>query len=278
MFRHEIIVTKGTLPFKIIIHNSSAVQITKHWHRALEIDFTIHGDGDYLTSGHKTHLSDGDFIIINSNEVHGVENIGPGDARRSITILVPFEFLNELLPEISHLYFVSQITNQEITLKVKTELMSIYQLWTNQHDHENKIEILGHFYLLMALLLKNFVVPKKNIICFNDARKQGKVKDIINFLTANYRDSLILGEVADHFGLSKAYLDRLFKTEVQTSLIHYLQLIRLQHAYDLLVNTDLPVTVIADQCGFASVRSLQKIFKDVYSATPSTYRKRLKSQ
>lgn len=278
MFRHEIIVTKGTLPFKIIIHNSSAVQITKHWHRALEIDFTIHGDGDYLTSGHKTHLSDGDFIIINSGEVHGVENIGPGDARRSITILVPFEFLNELLPEISHLYFVSRITNQEITLKVKTELMSIYQLWTNQHDHENKIEILGHFYLLMALLLKNFVVPKKNIICFNDARKQGKVKDIINFLTANYRDSLTLGEVADHFGLSKAYLDRLFKTEVQTSLIHYLQLIRLQHAYDLLVNTDLPVTVIADQCGFANVRSLQKIFKDVYSATPSTYRKKLKSQ
>lgn len=278
MFRHEIIVTKGTLPFKIIIHNSSALQITKHWHRALEIDFTIHGDGDYLTSGHKTHLSDGDFIIINSGEVHGVENIGPGDARRSITILVPFEFLNELLPEISHLYFVSQITDQEITLKVKTELMSIYQLWTNQHDHENKIEILGHFYLLMALLLKNFVVPKKNIICFNDARKQGKVKDIINFLTASYRDSLTLGEVADHFGLSKAYLDRLFKTEVQTSLIRYLQLIRLQHAYDLLVNTDLPVTVIADQCGFASVRSLQKIFKDVYSATLSTYRKRLKSQ
>lgn len=278
MFRHEIIVTKGTLPFKIIIHNSSALQITKHWHRALEIDFTIHGEGDYLTSGHKTHLSDGDFIIINSGEVHGVENIGPGDARRSITILVPFEFLNELLPEISHLYFVSQITDQEIMLKVKTELTRIYQLWTNQHDHENKIEILGHFYLLMALILKNFVVPKKNIICFNDARKQDKVKDIINFLTANYRDSLTLGEVADHFGLSKAYLDRLFKTEVQTSLIHYLQLIRLQHAYDLLVNTDLPVTVIADQCGFANVRSLQKIFKDVYSATPSTYRKRLKSQ
>lgn len=278
MFRHEIIVTKGILPFKIIIHNSSALQITKHWHRALEIDFTIHGEGDYLTSGHKTHLSDGDFIIINSGEVHGVENIGPGDARRSITILVPFEFLNELLPEISHLYFVSQITDQEIMLKVKTELTRIYQLWTNQHDHENKIEILGHFYLLMALLLRNFVVPKKNIICFNDARKQDKVKDIINFLTANYRDSLTLDEVADHFGLSKAYLDRLFKTEVQTSLIHYLQLIRLQHAYDLLVNTDLPVAVIADQCGFANVRSLQKIFKDVYSATPSTYRKKLKSQ
>ncbi|MCT6820799.1 MAG: AraC family transcriptional regulator [Lactobacillus panisapium] len=278
MFRHEIIVTKGILPFKIIIHNSSALQITKHWHRALEIDFTIHGEGDYLTSGHKTHLSDGDFIIINSGEVHGVENIGPGNARRSITILVPFEFLNELLPEISHLYFVSQINDQEIMLKVKTELTRIYQLWTNQHDHENKIEILGHFYLLMALLLKNFVVPKKNIICFNDARKQDKVKDIINFLTANYRNSLTLDEVADHFGLSKAYLDRLFKTEVQTSLIHYLQLIRLQHAYDLLVNTDLPVTVIADQCGFANVRSLQKIFKDVYSATPSTYRKKLKSQ
>lgn len=278
MFRHEIIVTKGILPFKIIIHNSSALQITKHWHRALEIDFTIHGEGDYLTSGHKTHLSDGDFIIINSGEVHGVENIGPGDARRSITILVPFEFLNELLPEINHLYFISQITDQEIMLKVKTELTRIYQLWTIQHDHENKIEILGHFYLLMALLLKNFVVPKNNIICFNDARKQDKVKDIINFLTANYRDSLTLDEVADHFGLSKAYLDRLFKTEVQTSLIHYLQLIRLQHAYDLLVNTDLPVTVIADQCGFANVRSLQKIFKDVYSATPSTYRKKLKSQ
>lgn len=278
MFRHEIIVTKGILPFKIIIHNSSAVQITKHWHRALEIDFTIHGEGDYLTSGHKTHLSDGDFIIINSGEVHGVENIGPGNARRSITILIPFEFLTELLPKINHLYFVSQIPNQETTLKVKTELMSIYRLWINQESQENIIEILGHFYLLIALLIKNYVVPKKNTICFNDARKQGKVKDIINFLSANYQEGLTLGEIADHFGFSRAYLDRLFKTEVQTSLIHYLQLIRLQHAYDLLVNTDLPVAVIADQCGFANVRSLQKIFKDVYDTTPSTYRKNLKSQ
>lgn len=278
MFRHEIIVTKGLLPFKIIIHNYSAVQITRHWHRSVEIDFTVHGNADYFTSGRKTHLSDGEFIIINSGEVHGVENIGPGDERRSLTLLIPYKTLVNLVPNINHFYFVSKINQPEEMNQVSTELSSIYSLWNDKSTQFNTIEVLGHFYLLMSLLLKDFMLPKNKNLTFNDIKKQGKVKRVINYLSQNYQESLTLEQVADHFGLSHAYLDRLFKKEVQTGLMRYLQLIRLQHAYESIANTDLPISVIADQSGFANVRSLQKLFKQVYDLTPTEYRKKIKGQ
>ena len=278
MFRHEIVITQGILPFKIIIHNKSVIQITKHWHQSLEIDYTVHGDGDYFVSGHKTHLKDGDFIIINSGEVHGVENIAPGDKRRSLTLLIPAKTMKKMVPNIANYYFVSQHTDPKKNKIIKKELAAIYYLWTKKDNHYAQIEILGHFYLLFSHLLQNFLVQKNEVLTFNEVKKQDKVKEIIAYLSQNFTENLTLSDIAKHFNFSKNYLDRLFEKEVHTSLMHYLQLIRLQYAYQEIANTNLPINIIADHCGFANVKSLQKLFKKIYQVSPKQYREQLKSQ
>ncbi|MCT6889789.1 MAG: AraC family transcriptional regulator [Lactobacillus sp.] len=278
MFRHEIIITQGILPFRIVIHRNSVIQITKHWHQSLEIDFTVHGDGDYFVSGKKTHLKDGDFIVINSGEVHGVENISPGNKRRSLTLLIPAKTMKKLVPNIDNYYFLAQNSDIEKNKAVRDQLFAIYYLWTKKDHKYAQIEVLGHFYLLFSYLLDNFLVQKSEVLTFNEIKKQDKVKEIINYLSQNFTEDLTLSEIAAHFGFSKNYLDRLFKKEVHTSLMHYLQLIRLQYAYQEIANTNLPINVIADHCGFANVKSLQKLFKKFYQTTPKKYRKQQEGQ
>lgn len=278
MFRHEIIITQGILPFKIVIHRNSVIQITKHWHQSLEIDFTVHGDGDYFVSGKKTHLKDGEFIIINSGEVHGVENIGPGNKRRSLTLLIPAKTMKRLVPKIDNYYFLAQNLDIEKNKTVKEQLFAIYYLWTKKDHKYVEIEVLGHFYLLFSYLLDNFLVQKNEVLTFNEIKKQDKVKEIINYLSQNFTEDLTLSKIATHFGFSKNYLDRLFKKEVHTSLMHYLQLIRLQYAYQEIVNTNLPINIIADHCGFANVKSLQNLFKKFYQITPKKYREQQEGQ
>lgn len=278
MFRHEIVITKGLLPFNVIIHNQAAVKITKHWHRSIEIDYTINGDGDYFVLGKKTHIGNNDFIIINSGDVHGVEHIEPKSGRQSLTLLIPYETILKLSPNFDHFYFISTNSDKQKMDKVRKELASIYHIWTQEQSKFAAIDVLGHFYLLMSCLLKHFTIPKNQILSFNDSKKQGKIKQVINFLSQNYQDELTLDQISDHFNLSKAYLDRLFQKEIGTSLIKYLQMIRLQHAFQIIANTQLPINVIADQCGFANVKSLQKLFKQVYEMTPRQYRKAQISQ
>lgn len=279
MFRHEIIITQGLLPFNIVIHNHSSVQITKHWHESIEIDYTIHGDGDYWVSGKKIHVSDNQFIIINSGEVHGVTNIGPGDYRRSLTILIPYKLILKLAPNFDNFRFVSTLNDQQKLNKVKYFLKKIYDLKIEKDGNRfNEVEALGTFYLLMAELLSDFTISKNDVFTFNDIKKPDKVKEIIIFMTENYRESLTLDSIAKHFGLSRSYIDRLFKKEISISLLHYLQLIRLKFAFQEITETDLSISYIADRCGFSNVKSLQKIFKEIYQTSPSDFRKQLRGQ
>lgn len=280
MFRHEVVVTGERLPFKVVIHRESVPMITKHWHESIEINYTIHGDGDYFVSGVTTHIKDDDFIIINSGDVHGVSDIGPGNKRRSLTLLIPMETMIKIKPDFRDYLLVSNNGNPKQINKVRRELRQIYMARTssNQDNDIMIVDILGHFYLLMGELLKHFLVKKKNLLSFNDEQKQTKVKQIISFLVQNYQTPLTLDTIAKEFDFSRNYLDRLFKKEMNISLIHYLQLIRLDFAFKQITNTDHSLTQIADECGFANPKSLQKLFKEVYGKNPKDYRKSILGQ
>lgn len=276
MYKHEVVVATKGLPFKVVIHKHSVIQIIRHWHRSIEIDFTVHGDGDYFVSGKKTHISDGDFIIINSNEVHGVENIGPGDKRRSLTLLIPFETLEKLNPNFDQYIILSQNSNPANMKRVKEELFAIYQAWTTLPEEIARMEVMGHFYLLMSELFQHFLTKKNDLLYYRTEKSQSKIKKIISYLDKHYQEGLTLDKVAATFGFSRGYIARFFKKEVGQGMMSYLQLIRLSHAYEQLTSTDKSIEYIASDSGFANTKSFERIFKSVYQVTPIRYRKQLK--
>jgi transcriptional regulator GlxA family with amidase domain len=54
---------------------------------------------------------------------------------------------------------------------------------------------------------------------------------------------------------------------------HYLLMVRVSHAEEFLLKTDLPLTTIAYSCGFASLATFNRVFKQGTGITPSSYRK-----
>lgn len=275
MYKHEVVVATKGLPFKVIIHKHSVIQIVRHWHRSVEINFTIHGDGDYFVSGKKTHISDGEFIVINSNEVHGVENIGPGDKRRSLTLLIPWDVLEKLKPNFDQYLILSQSSNPTDMAKIKNELNAIYQVWTTLPEETAHLEVLGHFYLLMSELFQRFLVKKNNLLYYKSEKSQSKVKKIIGYLDEHYQENLSLDIVASNFGFSRGYMARFFKKEVGQGVMSYLQLIRLSHAYEQLISSDKSIEYIATSSGYPNTKSFERTFKAVYKTAPNKYRKSL---
>ena len=57
------------------------------------------------------------------------------------------------------------------------------------------------------------------------------------------------------------------------SLLSYINKIRLNHAYNDLMNTSLTINEIALNHGFKNVKAFNKIFKEYYHDIPSKYRK-----
>jgi AraC-like DNA-binding protein len=96
---------------------------------------------------------------------------------------------------------------------------------------------------------------------------------ITNYIKENYDQSLSLDSIAQVFGLSPEYLSRFFVKHVGMTLFQYINAIRLERSYRVLMNTDHSIIQIALEHGFPNEKSFARVFKKVFQATPHQYRK-----
>lgn len=96
---------------------------------------------------------------------------------------------------------------------------------------------------------------------------------ILLYISQNYNRISKIEEIAEEFFMSKYYLCHVFKEATGLTLIQYLNNIKIQHACNLLVNSNLSILEIGNVCGFNSSMYFCKIFKQALSVTPSEFRK-----
>lgn len=106
----------------------------------------------------------------------------------------------------------------------------------------------------------------------------GVIRNVIAFLVKNYKQRLVLQDIADHVGVSSYYLERLFKQETSETPRSYLEKIRVDKAVHLLVYTDQTNLEICYEVGFQSTSNFYRVFKSMHNCTPSEYRDRLRSK
>ncbi|PVZ65416.1 DNA-3-methyladenine glycosylase 2 family protein [Pelagibaculum spongiae] len=82
-------------------------------------------------------------------------------------------------------------------------------------------------------------------------------------------------QLSARLGISSRHLRRLFQIELGVSPLDYACNKQLLLACQLIRDTQLPITTIAMQSGFASLRSFNHRFQQYYQQTPSEFRKQL---
>jgi AraC-like DNA-binding protein len=83
---------------------------------------------------------------------------------------------------------------------------------------------------------------------------------------------LRLDTIARSAGLSVDHFGRLFKAELRTTPMHYLQTIRVEHARFLLRHTHLNISEIAEESGFADPYYFSRTFHNLIGTSPRAYR------
>jgi transcriptional regulator GlxA family with amidase domain len=83
--------------------------------------------------------------------------------------------------------------------------------------------------------------------------------------------------LATEAGVSLRSLSRLFRRELNTSPSEFVERARIDQARRSLLETDAPIEGVAIQCGFGSLRRMDRAFARAISATPTEFRARFKS-
>ena len=89
-FSHELIVPEAGFPFKLFIFEGSGGNYyrEKHWHRSIEIFAVCSGELEFYVDDRQCHLEPGNFMIVNSNEVHSIDSPLPNE---TIVLQIPLK-------------------------------------------------------------------------------------------------------------------------------------------------------------------------------------------
>lgn len=102
--------------------------------------------------------------------------------------------------------------------------------------------------------------------------QNARILSIIEMMEANLSEPLTLIEIADHAGLSRRQIERLFRHHMGRSPARYYLEIRLDRARHLLLQSALPVVEVAVACGFVSASHFSKCYRELYGRSPQQER------
>ncbi len=100
-------------------------------------------------------------------------------------------------------------------------------------------------------------------------RLSGQVKA---YLAAHHAEQLTLFGVAKALGYNATYLGRVFREETGSGFRDFLNSLRIQKAAEMLLQTNLPVHLVADAVGYVQYKQFLIHFKQCYGKTPKEYR------
>ncbi|QUX97066.1 hypothetical protein C0J08_17390 [Marinomonas sp. CT5] len=98
------------------------------------------------------------------------------------------------------------------------------------------------------------------------------VRYAIHYIQQNFSTNIQLDDLASASYCSINHLINQFKASFHMTPMRYLWQFRLDRSEGLLRHTSLPISVIAEQCGFASPFHFSRLFKLRHQLSPSQYR------
>lgn len=112
-----------------------------------------------------------------------------------------------------------------------------------------------------------------NLFSNRGAKHSDLIYRTIQFMQQHYARKITLDEIAENAHISPAYLSRIFKKETGSSMVDFLNQVRIEKSKELLADQNVRLIEVALQCGFESQSYFNRMFKQVCGITPQKYRK-----
>ena len=104
-------------------------------------------------------------------------------------------------------------------------------------------------------------------------RLVSRLERVTTHIEQNFREELPLAEAARIACLTPSAFSRSFRKTTGQTYVAYRTACRLREACRLLMETDLPVTRIAGECGFENLANFNRRFRHRQGMTPRDYRR-----
>lgn len=100
----------------------------------------------------------------------------------------------------------------------------------------------------------------------------------LQFIRENYDKPITVESIVEAVNISRRALEQRFKQILGRLPADEIRRVRLEQAVRLLFDTRMPISQIAESCGFNHSEVMGKLFRRTYGMSPSAYRRKLKGE
>ncbi|KKD62142.1 AraC family transcriptional regulator [Grimontia sp. AD028] len=100
-----------------------------------------------------------------------------------------------------------------------------------------------------------------------------KLEKAQQFIADNYNAQISVQDICSHLHMSESSVYRMFEKHFDDSFSDHLKNYRLGKACEILVRSNIPVSVVAERVGFSNLSNFNRQFKTAKGMTPTEFRK-----
>ena len=213
--QHELIMPNKDLPFKMFLFEGRDGNYIreKHWHRSIEIFAVFQGTLEFYLNDQEYLLECGDFIIVNSNEVHSIH--APKE-NMTVVLQMPLNMFEKYYTGDQFICFAHAPQAQDEQLMEM--ICEMYMAYSDKHcGYDLKIQSL--FYDMLYLMVTRYREINVHPDILHQHKQLTKLSVITDYMKEHYKDELSLAKTWQRFsGILHPIYPECFKN-MQESII-----------------------------------------------------------
>lgn len=228
-----------------------------HFHSQIELYLVLDGTIEIIVNNHKRILKKGELSVALSYDTHGYRNI---DNSEVLFLSIPTSFCGDFLTLSNGKRLPSPfIDSPEDYEIIRGAMEKIYTA-------PNELAMRGYIYVILGAILERMTSDQSE-----DYSESRFSADMLIYISEHFKEDIGLSSLAKHFGYNSSYLSRSFRQTFGISFGRYLTMLRLREFILLLREGNQSITECAFECGFGSMRSFYRAFRDEFGCSPKEY-------
>lgn len=239
-----------------------------HYHNDHELYYMVKGNTTYYIGDKIFRVQQGNFVFIPKGILHKTDYEDNDKNERLLLNFSDLVFTNELQELKEELCNSRVIYVKEDQLPYLERLMQNIEAEYHRQDRYRSVMINLYIAELLIQICR----------CKYDAKPALSGADqtiylISRYINIHFREALSLEELSKVFAMSESHLSRKFKANTGIGINEYITYVRITKAEKMLRETTMPVTQVAQQCGYNDSNYFSTVFKRIKGVTPQKYRK-----
>ncbi len=236
-------------------------RIVRHPSSEYVFEYVISGSGHIEYSGEVIDVHAGTFYYIKK----GADVVYYADTDE------PYEKIWMNLDGI----LVDRLTDLFMLGEVYAEEVNVMRLFLEIHDRLEHMTSEGasEIYKQISCLLYEMLVEVRKSEFFPDTQDKNALDERIRaYIDSNIYSDISLDIMAEHFGITKMHIIRVFKRKFGITPMQYLIEKKISVAKNLLCGTVMPIKEIASLLRYSNTQHFSSSFKNATGVTPNKYR------